>query len=163
MYKYVTYLLTKMVMQLLWLLLQVNSLKLVTVFDGRDSTILWNAVWVRNHTEVRSTDSRDLPITTYSSLRHPRQWHLQLTVDKKCTCACYCPKFSIEGVNKIYMCGAYNLHTSTQTSLPYPSMLLTNFEYHSGCNGPDRITRRTGIQPTITWRGLTKFPCFSGM
>ena len=44
MYKYVTYLLTKMVMQLMWLLLQVNSLKLVTVFDGRDSTILWNAV-----------------------------------------------------------------------------------------------------------------------
>ena len=55
----------------------------------------------------------------------------------------------------MYMCGAYNLHTSTQTSLdyphePYPSMLLTNFEYHSGCNGPDRITRRTGIQPTIS-------------
>ena len=48
-------------------------------------------------------------------------------------------------------------------SPPYPSMLLTNFEYNSGCNGPDRITRRTGIQPTITWSGLTKFPCFSCM
>ena len=28
------------------------------------------------HTEVHSADSRDLPITTYSSTRHPRQWHL---------------------------------------------------------------------------------------
>ena len=27
------------------------------------------------HTEVRNTDSRDLPITTYSGTRHPRQWH----------------------------------------------------------------------------------------
>ena len=35
-------------------------------------------------------------------------------------------------------------------SPPYQGMLLTNFEYHSGCNGPNRITRRTGIQPTIT-------------
>ena len=31
------------------------------------------------HTEVRSTDSMDLPITTYSSTRHPRQWHLYIT------------------------------------------------------------------------------------
>ena len=31
------------------------------------------------HTEVRSTDSRDLPITTYSSPGHPRQWHLYIT------------------------------------------------------------------------------------
>ena len=27
------------------------------------------------HTEVRNTDSRDLPITTYSGTRYPRQWH----------------------------------------------------------------------------------------
>ena len=31
------------------------------------------------HTEVRNTDSRDLPITTYSGTRHPRQWHWYIT------------------------------------------------------------------------------------
>ena len=31
------------------------------------------------HTEVRSTDSRDLPITAHSSPRHPRQCHLYIT------------------------------------------------------------------------------------
>ena len=129
------------------------------------------------HTEVGSTDSFQFSIEGvnkpgklryYELLKlsgvHSLIWAKLVCAAKKCTIKLFEQDiiFNWKPLKKsveIYMCGVDNFPWVPPPL--YPSMLLTNFECHSGCNGPDRITRRTGIQPIITWRGLTKFQCFS--